>query len=113
MEPKKAKADEKTDEVVQHLQKSRARKLRLPRDLGMEYGTRLDVMEALTRNRALTDLDCYSCNVCTPFAAEVAMPISNPFCNVFIPFFPQLPPPSRPRTQTPHSEDGTFHSYAL
>jgi hypothetical protein len=61
MASKKAKADEKADEALQWLKRSRARRLRLPAELA----SRLDVMEAIANNRAITTLDLSECEVCS------------------------------------------------
>jgi hypothetical protein len=52
MEPKKSKPDEKTDLFLQSIKTSRARALHLPRG----YASRLDVVEAIANNRAITTL---------------------------------------------------------
>jgi hypothetical protein len=58
MEPKKAKTLG-TDDVPQWIKNSRARKLRLPRD----YAERVDVLEAVTNNRAIRTIDLSECAV--------------------------------------------------
>jgi hypothetical protein len=65
-----------SDRIIQLLKGSRARRLRLPG----EYGKRMDVMEAIANNRAITILDLSECEVCFSLAC----------LKVFFALFPQL-----------------------
>jgi hypothetical protein len=80
MESENVKASEKTDEVLQYFKNTRARKLVLP----AAYASRMDVMEAVSNNRAITTLDVSECEVCTHHHFSICL---LPQCSVFMPSF--------------------------
>jgi hypothetical protein len=62
MEPKtkNTKVSEKVAAILQWVKNSKARALRLP----SAYAARLDVMDAVSKNRTITTLDLSECKVC-------------------------------------------------
>jgi hypothetical protein len=59
MEPKRLKAAEENDEIIQWAKSSRARYLQLP----ASACDRLDVMKVIANNRSITTLDVSECEV--------------------------------------------------